>query len=263
VPLRFGSNAPVRRLLLIAVVALPLAACGGSSKPAAGAGLSDATARTVAAQTANFQLLISGKLGTMALQSSESGSVSFSARRAHFYKLVPGGGTPQEIVLNGPYEYTNANIDAALKDSSVKPWTKLDTRRVPLAQRKAHPDELMHVRAVAYLSDGVGHASKIGSDTVAGVAQAHYRGIVDPAKVVAASPAVDRAALRTAVGNDYLTKPFPADFWIDEAGRVRRVLVTYSTPGGGQIVVDGRFSDFGVKLDLSIPAASKIQDITP
>jgi hypothetical protein len=249
--------------VLIAVLALPLAACGGSSKPAADVGVSGATARTVAAKTASFSLLISGTLGSMALQSSESGSVSFSDRRAHFYKLVPGGGTPQEIVLNGPYDYTNANIDAALKDSSVKPWTKLDTRRVPAAQLKAHPDELAHVRAVAYLANGVDHASKIGSDTIDGVTQAHYRGVVDPARVIAAAPAAERAALRTAVGNDYLTKPFPADFWLDDAGRVRRVLVGYRTPGGGQIIVDGRFSEFGVKLDLSVPAASRIQDITP
>jgi hypothetical protein len=255
--------ASVRRLLLIATLVLPLAACGGSSKSAADAGVRGATARTVAAKTATFQLLISGTLGTMSLQSSESGSVSFSDRRAHFYKLVPGGGTPQEIVLNGPYDYTNANIDAALKDSSVKPWTKLDTRRVPAAQMAAHPDELAHVRAVAYLVNGVAHASKIGSDTIGGVAQVHYRGVVDPARVVAAAPAADRAALRIALGNDYLTRPFPADFWIDDAGRVRRVLVGYRTPGGGQIVVDGRFSEFGVKLDLNIPAASKIQDITP
>jgi hypothetical protein len=256
--------APVRRLVLIAVLVLALAACGGgSSKPAADAGLSGATARTIAAKTASFSLLINGTLGTMALQSSESGSVSFSDRRAHFYKLVPGGGTPQEIVLDGPYDYTNANIDAALKDSSVKPWTKLDTRRVPPAQLRSHPDELAHVRAVAYLANGVGHASKIGTGTVGGVAQVHYRGVVDPARVVAKAPAAERAALRVAVGNDYLTKPFPADFWIDDAGRVRRVLVSYRTPGGGQIVVDGRFSEFGVKLDLSVPAASRIQDITP
>jgi hypothetical protein len=255
--------AAVRRLLLIAVLVLPVAACGGSSKPAADTGVSGATERTVAAKTATFQLLISGTLGSMSLQSSESGSVSFSDRRARFYKLVPGGGTPQEIVLNGPYDYTNANIDAALKDSSVRPWTKLDTRRVPAAQLKAHPDELAHVRAVAYLANGVDHASKIGSDTIGGVAQVHYRGLVDPAQVVAAAPAAERTALRIAVGNDYLTKPFPADFWIDDAGRVRRVLVGYRTPGGGQIVVDGRFSEFGVKLDLSIPAASRIQDITP
>ena len=29
---------------------------------------------------------------------------SFYERRAHFYKLVPGGGLPQEIILDGPFD---------------------------------------------------------------------------------------------------------------------------------------------------------------
>ena len=252
----------VRRLVAIFLVVPALSACGGS-KQSAGEGLSGATGRTIAAKTAAFSLAISGSIGSMKVESSETGSVSFDARRAHFYKLVPGGGTPQEIVLNGPYAYTNANVDAALKDTSVKPWTKLDTRRVPAAQQRARPDELAHVQVVAYLASGVAHASKIGTDDIAGESQIHFRGIVDPARVVAAAPAAERAALRTAIGNDYLAKSFPADFWVDTAGRVRRVLVGYRTPGGGQIVVDGRFSDFGVKVDLTVPAASEIQDITP
>jgi hypothetical protein len=255
----------VRRLVVLVLLALLLAACGGGSKPAVdtGLGLTGATSRTVATKTASFSLLISGTVGTMSVQSSESGGLSFVDRRARFYKLVPGGGTPQEIVLNGPYAYTNANVDAALKDSSVRPWTKLDTRRVPPAQLRARPDELVHVRAVVYLANGVRHASKIGSDTIEGVAQVHYRGVVDPTRVVAGAPVADRAALKTTIRNDYLTKPFPADFWLDAAGRIRRVLVGYRTPGGSRIVVDGRFSGFGAKLDLHVPAASEIQDITP
>jgi hypothetical protein len=255
----------VRRLAALIFLVLLLAACGSGSKRAAdaGPGLAGATLRTVAAKTASFSLLISGTVGTMSVQSSESGGVSFIDRRARFYKLVPGGGTPQEIVLDGPYAYTNANIDAALKDARVKPWTKLDTRRVPAAQLHAHPDELVHVRAVVYLAGGVRRASKIGSDTIEGVAQVHYRGVVDPARVVALAPAADRAALRTTIRDDYLTKPFPADFWLDPEGRIRRVLVAYRTPGGSRIVLDARFSDFGAKLDLHVPAASEIQDITP
>ena len=252
--------ARVRRLVAIFLVILALSACGGSKQSR---GLSGATGRTIAAKTASFSLTISATIGTANVRSSETGSVSFAERLAHFYKLVPGGGMPQEIVLDGPYAYTNANVDAALKDSSVKPWTKLDTRRVPVAQQRAHPDELSHVRVVAYLADGVVHASKIGTDDIAGESQVHYRGVVDPAQVVAAAPAAKRAALRTAIGNDYLAKAFPADFWVDSAGRVRRVLVGYRTSGGGQIVVDGRFSDFGVKVDVTVPAASEIQDITP
>jgi len=241
---------------------LVAAACGGS-KQSSPDGLAGASARTVAAKTASFSLAISGNIGSMSLESHETGALSFTERRAHFYKLVPNGGMPQEIVLDGPFAYTNANVDAALKDPSVKPWTKLDTRRVPPAQMRAHPDELSHVRVVAYLADGVGHASKIGTDKIEGDEQVHYRGVVDPVQVVAGAPAAERAALRTAIRNDYLAKPFPADFWVDSDGRVRRVLVGYRTAGGGQIVVDGRFSEFGVKLDLQVPAPSKIQDITP
>jgi hypothetical protein len=252
----------VRRLLAIAIAVSALSACGGS-KHAAAEGLSGASGRTVAAKTASFTLAISATIGSMAVQSSETGSLSFSERQAHFYKLVPGGGTPQEVVLDGPYDYTNANIDAALKDTKVKPWTKLDTRRVPPAQLRAHPDELEHVRVVAYLANGVGNASKIGTDTIAGEPQVHYRGVVDPARVVDAAPVSERAALRTAIGNDYLASPFPADFWIDSSGRVRRVLVGYRTARGSQIVIDGRFSEFGVKVDLTVPPAADVQDITP
>jgi hypothetical protein len=252
----------VRRLLAIAIAVSALSACGGS-KHAAAEGLSGASGRTVAAKTASFSLAISATIGNMAVQSSETGSLSFTERRAHFYKLVPGGGTPQEVVLDGPYAYTNANIDAALKDTKVKPWTKLDTRRVPAAQLRAQPDELAHVRVVAYLADGVGNASRIGTDTIAGEPQVHYRGVVDPARVVAAAPAAERAALRTAIRNDYVATPFPADFWIDSAGRVRRVLVGYRTARGSQIVIDGRFSEFGVKVDLTVPPAADVQDITP
>jgi hypothetical protein len=41
------------------------------------------------------------------------------------------------------------------------------------------------------------------------------------------------------------------------------VLVDYHTARGGRIVVDGGFSDFGAKIDLTVPPASDMQDITP
>jgi hypothetical protein len=98
---------------------------------------------------------------------------------------------------------------------------------------------------------------------VKGQRRTHFRGLVDPARLVAKAPAADRAALRTALRNDYLPTPFLADFWLDDAGRVRQVRVTYVTAGGGRIFIEGGFSNFGTKIDLTVPAANKIQDITP
>jgi hypothetical protein len=257
--------APVRRLLPTLLVVLALSACGGgsSSKQAAEPSFAGASSRTVARGTASFTLLIGAVVGSASVRSGETGTVSFSDRRAHFYKVLPGGGLPQEIILDGPFAYTNANVAAALKDSSVKPWTKLDTRRVPASDSKSHPDELAHVRVLAYLADGVSGAKRIGVQTVNGQRRTHFRGLVDPARLVAKAPAADRAALRTAVRNDYLSTPFLADFWLDDAGRVRQVRVSYLTAGGGHIFIEGGFSNFGTKIDLTLPAANKIQDITP
>jgi hypothetical protein len=252
----------VRRLLPIVLLAFAVAACGGS-KDASPTGLADASGRTVAADTANFTLVIRGTVAGVSVRSSETGSLSFADRHAHFYKLVPGGGLPQEIVLDGPWTYTNANVDAALADSSVKPWTKLDTRKLPASDSKSHPDELMHVRALAYLADGVSDAKRIGVVTVGGERLTRFRGTVDPAKVVVTAPRAERRALRATLRNDYLASPFPADFWLDGKGRVRRVLVDYLTSGGGRIVVDGGFSDFGTKVDRTVPPAEDVQDITP
>jgi hypothetical protein len=145
----------------------------------------------------------------------------------------------------------------------VKPWTKLDTRRVPASDLKSHPDELAHVRVVAYLADGVSGAKRIGVETVKGQRRTHFRGLVDPARILAKAPAADRTALRTSLRNDYLPTPFLADFWLDDAGRVRQVRVSYLTAGGSRIFIEGGFSNFGTKIDLTVPAANKIQDITP
>jgi hypothetical protein len=252
----------VRRLLPILLLATVLSACGGS-KHADSSGLAAASARTVKSGSASFTLLIDASIAGALVHSSETGTLSFTDNRAHFYKLVPGGGLPQEIVLDGPITYTNANVDAALKDSSVKPWTKLDTTKLPASDAKTHPSELEHVRVLAYLAGGVADPKQIGVETVDGEQLTHYRGDVDPVRVAAQAPVADRAALRTAVRNDYLATPFVADFWLDDSGRVRRVLVDYRTAGGSRIVVDGSFSDFGTKIDLTVPSADDIQDITP
>jgi hypothetical protein len=254
--------AALRRLLPMLLLVLALAACGGSAH-ADGVVFAGASARTVASGTASFTLSIRALIAGVAVRSSERGSVSFSGREAHLYKLVPNGGLPEEVVLDGPITYTNANVDAAMNDSSVKPWTKLDNRRVSAAARKRYPDELVHVRIVAYLADGVAGAKRIGVETAGGRRTTHFRGLVDPARMLAKAPAADRAAFRIAVRNDYLATPFPADFWLDDAGRVRRVVVDYRTAGGGRVVIDAGYSHFGVKVDLAVPPAAEIQDITP
>jgi hypothetical protein len=257
--------ARVRPAAPLLLVALALSGCGGGSGSSTAASspdptLQDATPRTTAAGTARFELTVSGKVAGVAVRSEENGSVSFARRRAHLYKLIPGGGLPQEVVVIGPLTYTNANVQAAMDDPTVKPWTRLDTRRLTAAQRRNRPDEVAHVQAPAYLADGVARAVTVRSGS-GGLT--HLRGRVDPARLARTVPRAHRASILAAVRNDYASGSFPADFWLDSKGRVRRVRASYHTSRGGSITVDARYSAFGAPVDVTVPAPQDVQDISP
>jgi hypothetical protein len=249
--------ARVRRGLVLVLLIVVVAGCGGSRDVSPQ--LADARARTVAAGSARFTLSINASVAGTHVLTSETGTVSFTQPRAHLYRLGSNIVVPQELILVGPYTYTNANVDAAMRDSSVKPWTKLDTRRLSATQRRARADELAHVRAMAYLGDGVASAKRVGVETVDDARATHFRGEVDPKRLAARAPARIGAAVR----NDYAERPFPADVWLDDQGRVRHIRVAYRTARGGRVVIDGGFSDFGVKVDVSPPPADAVQDISP
>jgi len=258
--------AVVRRLPVLLLLMAALSACGGGSSSSSSSSVPDpaaARSTTVAERTARFTVLIDATVGGQAVRSSETGTLSFAERQAHVYKLVPGGGLPQELIFDGPYTYTNANVEAALKDRSVKPWTKLDSRRLSEKERSSRPDELAHVRALIHLPDGVEGATRLDTVTVADERVTQFRGLVHPTEVIARAPTAQRRGIAEALRNDYPAKPFLASFWLDDAGRVRRVLVSYNTAGGSEISLDGRFSDFGVAIDVETPPARSIQDITP
>jgi hypothetical protein len=266
----------VRRVLPIAIAAGALAGCGGSSQAirtatiqttptttlaaAASPSFVGARARTTGAGTVQFRLVIKAIVGGSPVVAEENGTVSFVERRAHLYKQVPGSTVPQELVLLGPFTYTNANIQAALADPTVKPWTKLDTRRLSAKQLRNQPDEFAHVIAPAYLPDGVAAPKQSGAGPNG---TTRFTGVVDPARLARRVPAAVRASIVTAVRNDYATTPFPATFWLDARGRIRRVRVAYTTGQGSQITVDTSYSSFGTKIDVRLPAAGDIADITP
>ena len=243
-----------------------LAGCGGTSQHAspppstASPATERAGATTIAEGTARFTLAVSGDVGGLSMRADERGAVAFVRPRAHIYKLLLSGGIPEELIVDGPYVYTNGNVQAAMNDTTVKPWTRLDTRRLTARQRLSNGDELAHVRAPAYLIEGVAHLHRLG---VGSGGVAHVQGVVDPARLAAHVPPSIRASILSAVARDYTRRPFPAEFWIDPKGRVRRVHVSYRAGSSGHIAVTATYSDFGAPVALGLPASSHTQDITP
>jgi hypothetical protein len=225
---------PVRRLIPLVVVAA-LAACGGSS-PSKPVDLAAAGQPS----SARFAISIKANVAGIAVQTEENGTVSFTRRAAHVYKLTAGsaGTTPLELIYDGDVVYSNANVMLALSDPSVKPWIK--QRRNPV-----HVDDVDHVRAIASLASGAVDAERVGKD--------HYRARVEPGRL----PAVLAKVVRT----DFLPKPFPAEFWLDGDGRVQRVRVAYTTAKGGSIAVVATFTDFGTKVDVTPPAPGDVETV--
>jgi hypothetical protein len=252
---------------LTGILLAALAGCGGTSRhasppqSAASPAVSErAGARTIAEGTARFTLAVTGQVGGLGMQADERGAVAFVRPRAHIYKLLLSGGIPEEVIVDGPYVYTNGNVQAAMNDTTVKPWTRLDTRRLTARQQQSNGDELAHVRAPAYLIEGVAQLRRVGvgSDGVV-----HVQGVVDPARLAAHVPPSIRASILAAVARDYPRDPFPADFWIDPKGHVRRVHVSYRTGSSGRIIVTATYSTFGAPIPLGLPRRSHTQDITP
>jgi hypothetical protein len=214
-------------------------------------------ARTTAAGTARFTLSVSAAFAGGAVRTRERGAVSFRRRQAHFYKLVPNDPVPEEQIVDGPLVYSNTNVIAALSDPTVKPWTKVDTRRLPKGKRG--PGELDHVRALAYLVNGLVGARRVGQSS----ALVHLRGRVDPRRVLDGVPAGQRTEIRSVLRTDYSQGPFRADFWLDRKGRVRRLLVSYSTPKGTRFTIDGSLSGFGAHVHVRPPPAREVADLSP
>jgi hypothetical protein len=217
-----------RRLIPLLALLAVLAGCGGSSS---GSNADDLRASARNLTSVRFDILIHANVAGLKVQTEENGTVSFLLRRAHVYRLAPGqSSTPQELIYDGDTVYSNANLLAALGDPSQKPWVRQ-------ARIASHIDDVDHVRALALLAAGTVDVTHVGKN--------HYRAQVQP----------DRLGTRLArvVRADYVATAFPADFWLDDAGRVARVRVAYTTPKGGTIVVVGTFTDYGTKVDVTPP----------
>jgi hypothetical protein len=255
----------VKRVLLFAAVAAAAAGCGGSKhaapppKPIAAPPFARAFTLTTAERTVKFAQITSITVSGSTVRAYASGNVSFARRLGHVYTIQPGNGVQGETIVIGRFVYENANVQAALNDPSVPPWTKLDTSRLTAKERSSHPDDLAHALAPAYLAGAVSRPRLVRTTS----SRAVYVGTVDPAAIGAHVPAAERALVVAAVRGDYPAKAFPARFWLDARGRLRRVRVAYRTPTGTPVSVDTSYDAFGVPVDVTLPRADEVKDIPP
>ncbi|HZU19886.1 MAG TPA: hypothetical protein VE982_01580 [Gaiellaceae bacterium] len=253
----------MRRALPIAVLALCAAACGSASHRAAPPPrlppFASAPGLTLRTGSAHLTQTTSIVVGGAQVDAHDTGTVAFDGSRAHLYKLSPASNVPGEVIVVGPITFSNADVQASLMSGDVRPWTRLDTRKLTAGEERNRPDELAHVLAPAYLAYGaraVSLARRVADGAV-------YWARIDPALVLRRVPRARRALIAKALSGDYPAKDFNAKFWIDRRDRIRRVIVAYATAQGTPVAIDTSYDSFGVRVPVAPPPAREVKDITP
>ena len=152
-----------------------------------------------------------------------------------------------------------------MNDSTVKPWTKLDTRRLTAKQRGSEADELA-ARPRSRLSRyGVSGVTRLGTDPPATLPATPRISAGWSTRPPRRASAGDRARRHRRRGAQRLRRPsFPGRLLARSArphparpcaATARRAAVTST--------VNVTYSGFGTHVDLAVPPARDIEDITP
>ncbi|MFP5318131.1 MAG: LppX_LprAFG lipoprotein [Acidimicrobiia bacterium] len=260
------------RSLAAAVALVLLAACSGSGGDDAADVVRAAPEKTIDAGTARVAINITfastgatatvGGEGAFDLQDGRGAlSLDLGALAATF------GASTLDAVLDGSTIYVKT--PAQMAAAATKPWIRIDLGTLgqqagvdigSLGQlRSVDPSQ-----ALRFLEGAVDDMEEVGEEPVRGEATTHYRGTVDLRKArdevdADARPAVDQAI--ESLG----TSTFPADVWVDDEGRLRKLAFEIARTDSGPSSagrVELELYDFGTTVDVQIPAADQTTDFT-
>ena len=279
----------MRRFLLVLLLLVPLAGCGGGAAEQAAldaSGLAASADATAKAGGARFDLTVKQELPGAAepVASSASGVIDTAGRRAlmvmdlsaladQFGGAADLGDGRVEAIVDGLIVYMKASF---LPDGLLPPgkeWLRLDA--AALAKRagvsaadlaalgQTDPLELLD-----YLRGVSGTVDRVGEQQLDGVATTHYRATVDLHRALQQLPPGLRKAAKP--GIDQLVKvagpTMPLDAWVGEDGLVRRIesTLTIRPPGASQELTTSYrldLSEYGIEPDIRPPAKAKTIDL--
>lgn len=260
----------MKRAWFAALALIILASCGGGGGEDATERVQEAPDKTIAAGSARVALRVNFSTSGVAGVVAGDGVADLDNRRgALTLDLGSLGGT-----------FGAGTIDAFLDASGIfvklppnvlpggKPWLKLDLSALStqaginigsLGQlRSADPSQ-----ALQFLKGAVDDMRDVGDESVRGTETTHYRGTLDLNRARSTvspdvQPAVDSAI--QALGSATI----PADVWLDEEGRMRKMRFQIDTDGTGPNApgtVEFEMYEFGVQADIQPPPPDQITDL--
>lgn len=263
-------------LVGLAVAAAVVVAGCGSSQPTTPTVNAVRRAADVTAQVPGYRMAATMNLGA----AGDNGQVTMSGvmDRAD----ATGALTTTESVLGHSLKVQEefsrltiymqaAGLPGISKITGGKPWLKLDMSRAlgamglgSLATTSSDPSQFVdYLRAVG------ARTTRVGTQTIRGVATTHYHVIVNLGRYTNLLPAAQRpaaaheiAALEGALGSSSL----PMDVWIDADKLVRRLSFAYAECVNNQrlgLNMTMDLYDYGPQTVPSLPTGSQTYDLTP
>ena len=267
-----GSGMLRRPLLLLpllaALVAAVVTGCGSggalSLDPVAAAATKTANEQTFKVRY-TMEMTVLGQKRAIGGTGAFDGSRDVAQTTVDLSQLpIPGAadGGSATIVYDGRVMYMKMPLLTNVLPGS-KAWVKVDLAAaaqslgVDLGSFKA-ADPKQGLQQLLASSD----TKKVGTDTIDGVETTHYQAVVDIANAAKLPPAQRRALRQYLKG---MHGRAPVDVWIDADGHVRRESTNFDYGTGlqhAQTSVTMNFSDFGAPVDVTVPAAGDVTDIT-
>ncbi|MFB6889605.1 hypothetical protein ACFCX4_09865 [Kitasatospora sp. NPDC056327] len=148
-------------------------------------------------------------------------------------------------------------------------WVKLDVRQLPDGNLVS--GGATDPAAAAGALRGAQKAETVGTETVDGVVLKHFRGTLDLAKAADATGGRGGDSLRMGA-QTFTVKEVPYDAWLDEQGRLRKVVEVFTFAGVAgskeakdqvRVVSTTALTDFGKPVEAAEPPAADIYAMKP
>jgi hypothetical protein len=251
----------MRRLALVALLALLGAGCGGGGGSASASDIAGAAKKTARPGSLEADFKISGA----GLDGSGSGVFNTGKKRSgQLTMTVTAGGRqiPVDTIVTGNVLFMRSSVFAQTLTEG-KEWIKVDL--VELAKRRgADLSSFLNAsptptNALAYLA-GASEVKKVGSESVQGVKSTHYEVTVDLQRAASRATGAVRASLERAISQSRL-KTLPLDVWVDGSGYIRKVNYEERAGGGQPAEVTMELHDFGTSVSIKPPPSAAVVDL--
>ncbi|HEY3069886.1 MAG TPA: LppX_LprAFG lipoprotein [Gaiellaceae bacterium] len=271
----------MRRLAVFFSLALAAAACGGtggsnqattspSRVSSAQQAVLSAGSKTQGAKSARISF--SSDITGGAASGTIKGDGAYSGRRGRMTMDLSGLGSAgalsgrMEVVFDSFVFYMKFPPALAQGLPGGKTWVKFDLAKLG-KQQGVDFAQLMQLagtdptQSLDLLRAASTDFVEVGAEDVRGVRTTHYRGTIDLEKVAQLAPAKARESYRRIIELSGQSK-VPMEVWIDDQGLTRRLRFEQKMTGGASMKMTEDLYDFGANVDVQLPAADQVLDIT-